>query len=132
MQEQVPNHLWRLWSKAMVVSAEGKGLGEPGQVTGKKRNAIEPLMKCRKRRDDVKTAASRYCGINSGGACLRTEWHPAFRWPDLVKRRFSRTWEPGAPMQTEKLKWQNHESESTEVEHRGRTTHSSEEGLEKG
>jgi hypothetical protein len=27
LQEQVPNHLWRLWSKAMVVSAEGKGLG---------------------------------------------------------------------------------------------------------
>jgi hypothetical protein len=27
LQEQVPNHLRRLWSKAMVVSAEGKGLG---------------------------------------------------------------------------------------------------------
>jgi hypothetical protein len=27
LQEQVPNHLWRLWSKATVVSAEGKGLG---------------------------------------------------------------------------------------------------------
>ena len=26
LQEQIPNHLWRLWSKAMVVSAEGKGL----------------------------------------------------------------------------------------------------------
>jgi hypothetical protein len=26
-QEQVSNHLRRLWSKAMVVSAEGKGLG---------------------------------------------------------------------------------------------------------
>src|SRR6202790_2833896 len=26
-QEQVPNHLRRLWSKAMVVSAEGKGPG---------------------------------------------------------------------------------------------------------
>ena len=25
LQEQIPNHLWRLWSKAMVVSAEGKG-----------------------------------------------------------------------------------------------------------
>jgi len=25
-QGQVPNHLRRLWSKAMVVSAEGKGL----------------------------------------------------------------------------------------------------------
>ena len=27
LQEQVPNHLRRLWSKAMVVSIEGKGLG---------------------------------------------------------------------------------------------------------
>src|SRR5882724_12597620 len=26
LQEQVPNHLRRLWSKAMVVNAEGKGL----------------------------------------------------------------------------------------------------------
>ena len=26
LQEQVPNHLRRLWSKATVVSAEGKGL----------------------------------------------------------------------------------------------------------
>ena len=26
-QEQVPNHLRRLWIKTMVVSAEGKGLG---------------------------------------------------------------------------------------------------------
>ena len=26
LQEQVPNHLWRLWTKAMVVSAAGKGL----------------------------------------------------------------------------------------------------------
>ena len=27
LQGQVPNHLRRLWSKAMVVSTEGKGLG---------------------------------------------------------------------------------------------------------
>ena len=26
LQEQVSNHLRRLWTKAMVVSAEGKGL----------------------------------------------------------------------------------------------------------
>ena len=26
LQEQVPNHLQRLWSKARVVSVEGKGL----------------------------------------------------------------------------------------------------------
>ena len=55
-QEQVPNHLRRLWSKAMVVSTEGKGLEEPGQVTDKKRTARKPLMTCRKRRDDVETA----------------------------------------------------------------------------
>src|ERR1017187_3842698 len=30
LQEQVPNHLRRLWSKAMVVSAEGKGPGRTG------------------------------------------------------------------------------------------------------
>ena len=27
LQEQAPNHLRRLWSKTMVVSIEGKGLG---------------------------------------------------------------------------------------------------------
>ena len=86
VQEQVPNHLRRLWSKAMVVSAEGKGLGRTGQVTGKKRTAREPLMTCRKRRDDVKTA---------GESLLRDElrrkpvygpeWHPALRWPELAR-----------------------------------------------
>jgi hypothetical protein len=30
LQEQVPNHLRRLWSKAIVVSAEGKGPGRTG------------------------------------------------------------------------------------------------------
>jgi hypothetical protein len=30
LQERVPNHLRRLWSKAMVVSAEGKGPGRTG------------------------------------------------------------------------------------------------------
>jgi hypothetical protein len=35
-------------------------------------------------------------------------------------------------MLTEKLKWKNHEGESTEAEHRGGTTRSSEEVLERG
>jgi len=33
-----------------------KAWKEPGQVTGKKRTAREPLMTCRKRRDDAETA----------------------------------------------------------------------------
>ena len=47
LQEQVPNHLRRLWPKATVVNAEGKGLELPGQVTGKKRTERKPLLKCR-------------------------------------------------------------------------------------
>ena len=30
LQEQIPNHLWRLWSKATVVSADGKGPATTG------------------------------------------------------------------------------------------------------
>ena len=37
-----------------------------------------------------------------------------------------------APMQTEKLKWKNHESESTDAEPRGGTTCSSDEVPETG
>jgi hypothetical protein len=37
------------------------------------------------------------------------------------------TWEPGAPMLTEKFKWKPHKDESTEVVHRGGFTRSSEE-----
>jgi hypothetical protein len=89
-------------------------------------------MKCRKRRDDVKTAESRCRGISSGEACLRTERHPALRWPESIGRRLSGTWEPVAPMLTKKLKWKNHESESTDAESRGGTTRSSEEVPETG
>ena len=60
------------------------------------------------------------------------ERHPALRWPELVERRLSGTWEPGTPMQTEKLKWKNHEGESTEAEPRGGTTRSSDEVPERG
>jgi len=37
------------------------------------------------------------------------------------------TWEPVAPMLREKFKWKPHESESTDAEHGGGTTRSSEE-----
>ena len=47
---------------AAVVKSHGgehekeKAREEPGQVTDRKRTAREPLMMCRKRRDDVETA----------------------------------------------------------------------------
>jgi len=55
VQAQASNHLELLWSKARVVSVEGKGAARPRQVTIGKTNASEPLMKCRKRRNDVET-----------------------------------------------------------------------------
>jgi hypothetical protein len=45
LQEQVPNHLRRPWSKARVVNAEGKGLARTrsgdGQEEDRKRTTIE-------------------------------------------------------------------------------------------
>jgi len=43
------------------------------------------------------------------------------------KEKAQRTWEPVAPMPREKLKWKPHESESTDAEHGGGTTRSSDE-----
>ena len=51
LQDQVPNHLQRLWSKAMVVSAEGKGLERTrsgdGQEEDRKGTTIEVSKRSR-------------------------------------------------------------------------------------
>ncbi len=60
LQEQVPNHPELHWSKARVVSVEGKGMTliMSDEVQGDEDN--EPLKRCRKRKDGVKTGGSRY------------------------------------------------------------------------
>ena len=40
-------------------------------------------MTCRKRRDDVKTGASRYSGISLGETCLLPRRRPALRRREL-------------------------------------------------
>ncbi len=96
LQEQVPNHLRRLCPKGKVVNAEGKGLELPGQVTGKKRTAREPLLKCRNETlDDVQNRGR----VTAVGLALTT---PAYersgvrheRWPELAMRQLNGTWEP--------------------------------------
>jgi len=47
IQVLVSNHLWVLWSKAMVLSAEEKRAGRTGQVSALKLNESEQLMKRR-------------------------------------------------------------------------------------
>ena len=59
LQGQAPNHLQLLRSRALVVSVTGKGAARLRQVRIRKTDASEPLKKCRKRRDDVKTGRSR-------------------------------------------------------------------------
>ena len=55
MQVEASNHLKLLWSKAMVVSVKEKVRLELDQVSAKETNTSEPLIKCRKRRDVIKT-----------------------------------------------------------------------------
>ena len=78
LQERIPNHLRRLWSKAMVVSAEGKGSATTGsgirQEEDRKETTVEvskPIRRCQNR--GVVTTA----GQSSDETCLRAERHPA-------------------------------------------------------
>jgi len=70
----------------MVVSAKGKGPARPGQVSGKKRTARKPLLKCRKLLVDVKTAALLLLRDRAttvpvyGRSGIRHE-----RWPELAR-----------------------------------------------
>jgi hypothetical protein len=76
-QEEAATPLKLLWSRVRVVSVEEKAGQRVRQVWTKKTNAREPLRTCRKRRDAVKTGASRYPGRSLGGPCLRPRRRPA-------------------------------------------------------
>ncbi len=78
LQERVSNHLRRLWSKAMVVSAEGKGLA----VT---RSGIRQEEDCKGTTVEVSKAIRRCqnrgwitaAGQSSDETWLRAGRHPA-------------------------------------------------------
>ena len=53
----IPNHLRRLLPKAMVVSAEGKGLALTGSGIRQEEDRREPPLKCRKQTRRCQTAA---------------------------------------------------------------------------
>ncbi len=55
LQEQVPNRLKLHGLRALVVSVEGKGPARRDQVRFRETSASEPLMRCRKLKDDVET-----------------------------------------------------------------------------
>jgi hypothetical protein len=65
-------------------------------------------------------------------ACLRTERHPAFRWPELARGDGAERGNLGLRWERRSHKWKNHEGESTEAEPRGGATRSSDEDPETG
>jgi hypothetical protein len=73
LQEEVPNHLKLLWSNARVVSVKEKAWQRPCQVRFRKTSASEPLMRCRKLLDDVKTGGLSLLQHKSRGN-LYTVW----------------------------------------------------------
>jgi hypothetical protein len=68
VQAEASNHLLLLRLRDVVVSELGKGPARRDQVRTVESNESEPLMTCRKRRDDVETGGSRYSGTSLGGA----------------------------------------------------------------
>jgi len=77
VQAEAANRPLRLRSRGVVVSELGKGRARPGQVRTVESNASEPLMTCRKRRNDVETGGSRYPGTSLGATCLLPRRRPA-------------------------------------------------------
>ena len=69
LREQAPNPLKLRWLRARVVSVKEKARQRLCQVRFKETSASEPLMRCRKYKDDVKTGGFLYPRISSGEAC---------------------------------------------------------------
>jgi len=103
LQERISNHLRRLWSKAMVVSAEGKRPGLTGSGVRQEEDRKEttgevskPIRRCQNR-GVITTAGLALTVPVYGRSGIRHE-----RWPELAMRRSGGTWEPAIAMLTKK------------------------------
>jgi hypothetical protein len=128
VQAEASNHPWLLSLREMVVSAMGKGRARPCQVWTVESNVSEPLMTCRKRRDDVKTGGESLLRDESGGYLCTGQMASGMKAARRRSRLLWRTWEPVTLMRRETRKWRTHKRESTEARYRGGATRSSEEG----
>ncbi len=91
LQERVSNHLRRLWSKAMVVSAEGKGLAMT-------RSGIRQEEDCKGTTVEVSKAIRRCQNRGWVTAAGQAPTEPVYgrggirheRWPELAKEAVKR------------------------------------------
>jgi hypothetical protein len=64
---EASNHRKLLWSKAMVVSVTEKAKLDFVRCVPMETNTSEPLIRCRKRRDVIKTGRESLARDKSGG-----------------------------------------------------------------
>jgi hypothetical protein len=95
-------------------------------------NASEPLMTCRKRMNEDQTEVESLAREGQGRSLFRALRPPALRWHESVTQQLSGTWEPSAPMPTERFKQKPCENWSRNAVRRGGMARSSEEVLDKG
>ena len=135
VQAQASNQRLLLRLRGVVVSEPVKGWARLGQVRIVKSNASEPLMTCRKRREDVETAGESLPQDKSGGSLLTARAASGMEAARARSRLLCGTWEPVTPMSREKRKGRPPECESTDAGYRDGATRSSEEspvmGLER-
>jgi len=128
VQAEASNHPLLLPLREVVVSELGKGRARPGQVRTVESNVSEPLMTCRKRRDDVETGEESLPRDESGGDLSTAQAASGIKAARLRSRLLCGTWEPVTPMLREPRKGKPPECVSTEAGYRGGATRSSAEG----
>jgi hypothetical protein len=122
------NHPLLLPSREVVVRELGKGRARPGQVRTVESNASEPLMRCRRRRDDVKTGGESLLRDQSGGNLCTARAASGMKAARMRSRLLCGTWEPVTPIPREERKGKPPKCASTDAEYRGGATCNSDEG----
>lgn len=128
VQAETSNHLLLLHLRGVVVSESGKGRARPCQIRTVESNANEPLMTCRKRRNDVKTGRESLARDKSGSNLFTGQTASGIKVARTRFRLLCGTWEPVTPMLREKHKERSSKCQSTEAGYRGGVTRISEEG----
>jgi len=128
VQAEASNRPLLLRSRDVVVSELGKGPARRDQVRTVESNESEPLLTCRKRRDDVETGGESLLRDKSGRCLIMAQTASGMKVARMRSRLLCGTWEPVTPMLREKRKWKHHKRESTDAGYRDGATRSSVEG----
>jgi hypothetical protein len=128
VQAEIPNHLLLLHSRGVVVSESGKGRARLCQIRPVESNVNEPLMNCRKRRDDVKTGRESLPRDKFGRHLSTDRTASGIKAARTRVRLLCGTWEPVTLMPRKRYKERSSKCLSTDAVYRGGVLCSSYEG----